>query len=311
MNLINPKPFDEMKSLNEFKKIYEKEKQKNDTLKEENEKLIQENLDLKNKIKNLEIKYDNKREKSKLEKDPLEFYDIIVNINSMQNVSKEGWDIYMNENGKNISELKDNENKLVIGVMGNRNKGKSFLLQALSGVELQTGTTISTIGLSIKYSENKYVLLDCAGSESPLLGDYANMLEISRDKLFTEAFLQSYILRKSNVLLLVIGFLSFSEQKLINKIIKDLEKLNYNKQNNKERNNKNLIIIHNLQTYETEAQIKKYIEDTLLKSASFKIKKDESNFDDKNDKVEFFFDIDNNSIKHFIYAKENSEAGNI
>ena len=269
------------------------------------------NLDLKNKIKNLEIKYDNKREKSKLEKDPLEFYDIIVNINSMQNVSKEGWDIYMNENGKKISELKDNENKLVIGVMGNRNKGKSFLLQALSGVELQTGTTISTIGLSIKYSENKYVLLDCAGSESPLLGDYANMLEISRDKLFTEAFLQSYILRKSNVLLLVIGFLSFSEQKLINKIIKDLEKLNYNKQNNKERNNKNLIVIHNLQTYETEAQIKKYIEDTLLKSASFKIKKDESNFDDKNDKVEFFFDIDNNSIKHFIYAKENSEAGNI
>jgi hypothetical protein len=39
------------------------------------------------------------------------------------------------------------------------------------------------------------------------------MLEIPRDKLFTEAFLESYILRKSNVLLLVVGILSFSEQK--------------------------------------------------------------------------------------------------
>ena len=212
----------------------------------------------------------------------------------------------MNENGKKISELKEEENKLVVGVMGNRNKGKSFMLQAISGEELQTGTTISTIGLSIKYSEDKFVLLDCAGSESPLLGDYANMLEISRDKLFTEAFLQSYILRKSNVLLLVIGYLTFSEQKLINKIIKDLEKLNYNN-----KINKNLIIIHNLQTYETENQIKKYIEETLLKSASFKLERDKSNFDNKNDKREYFFDKDNKNIKHFIYAKENSEAGNI
>ena len=55
--------------------------------------------------------------------------------------------------------------------MGERNKGKSFLLQALSGASLKTGTTINTIGISIKYLENKYVLLDCVGSESPILGD--------------------------------------------------------------------------------------------------------------------------------------------
>ena len=288
------------KQLNEIREKFINEKREKDTLQKENK-------DLKNKIKNLEKENVNIKEKSKLEKDPLEFYDIIININSMQNISNDGWEIYMNENGKRISELKNDESKLVIGVMGNRNKGKSFMLQALSGEELQTGSSISTIGLSIKYSENKFVLLDCAGSESPLLGDHANMLEISRDKLFTEAFLQSYILRKSNVLLLVIGFLSFSEQKLINKIIRDLEKFNYNNK----KNNKNLIIVHNLQTYETQDQIKKYINETLLKSASFKIKKDESNFNDNNDETEFFYDIENPFIKHFIYAKENSEAGNI
>ena len=144
-------------------------------------------------------------------------------VNSIQNIKRDGWDIFMNEKGKKISDSKKKEERLVIGVMGNRNKGKSFMLQALSGAVLLTGTTVNTIGLSIKYLENKYVLLDCAGSESPLLGESANMLEISRDKLFTEAFLETYILRKSNVLLLVIGILSFSEQKLINKICKDLE----------------------------------------------------------------------------------------
>ena len=128
------------------------------------------------------------------------------------------------------------------------------------------------------------------------------MLEISWDKLFTEAFLESYILRKCNVLLLVIGILSFSEQKLINKISQDLEKL-------KEKEKKNLIIIHNLQTYETVPQVEKYIKDILLKSASFNIIRDESNFGDNSDISEYFYDKENHSIKHFIYAKENSQAG--
>ena len=85
----------------------------------------------------------------------------------MQNIKK-GWEIKMNENGKKIIESKEKVKKLVIGVMGNRNKGKSFLLQALSGERMQTGTTINTIGLSIKYSENKFALLDSEGSESPI-----------------------------------------------------------------------------------------------------------------------------------------------
>ena len=129
------------------------------------------------------------------------------------------------------------------------------------------------------------------------------MLEISRDKLFTEAFLESYILRKSNVLLLVVGILSFSEQKLINKISKDLEKL-------KENKSKNLIVIHNLQTYEEVADVEKYIDQILLKSASFNLKKDQTNFGNEKEESEFFYDVDNTLVKHFIYAKENSPAGN-
>ena len=128
---------------------------------------------------------------------------------------------------------------------------------------MQTGTTINTIGLSIKYSENKFVLLDCAGSESPILGEHTNLQNVSRDKLFTESFLQSYIIKNSNAILLVVGSLTFSEQKLINKISEDLKSLSMRGKP------KNLIIIHNLQTFETKSQVENYIETVLKQSASF------------------------------------------
>ena len=327
---IKEKNDEYQKKENDFNISIKKLEDQNSQLKEEINKMKIENNkeinDLNKKIKDLELKIRelntdienlkneknklndelNKHkkidEKVKLDKDPLEFYDIIVDINSINGIKKNGWDVLMTEKGKEITEKKKNKS-LVIGVIGNRNKGKSFILQALSGEKLQTGTSISTIGLSIKYSNNKFVLLDCAGAESPLLGEHVNMLDISRDKLFTEAFLQNYIIRTCNILLLVIGILSFSEQKLINKISIDLKKLNEN--NN--RKQKNLIIIHNLQTYETKKQVEKYIEEFLLHSATFSVVKDVSNFGQED--IEYFYESENDSIKHFLFAKENSEAG--
>ena len=298
---------------NQFKEeINKKNKQIND-LTEKIKELELKNGDLNinieniknenNKLKDEINKCNNKDEKINLDKDPLDFYDIIVDINSMRNIKSIGWDILMTKKGKEIIESKVKNKSLVIGVIGNRNKGKSFILQALSGEKLQTGTSISTVGLSIKYSNNKFVLLDCAGSESPLLGENVNMLDISRDKLFTEAFLQNYIIRTCNILLLVIGILSFSEQKLINKITTDLKKLN----NSSNKRQKNLIIIHNLQTYETKKQVENYINEFLTKSATFKVIRDVSNFG--NTEIEYFYEKDNDSVKHFLYAKENSEAG--
>ena len=257
--------------------------------------LKEKNKELNSKIKIL----DKIEEKQNLGKNPLDFYDIIVNINSMQNI-KNGWEVKINENGKKIIDSKEKNKKLVIGVMGNRNKGKSFLLQAISGEKMQTGTTINTIGLSIKFSEDKFVLLDSEGSESPILGEHTSMLDISRDKLFTEAFLLSYIAKYSNALLLIVGSLTFSEQKLINKISEDIKKLKL------KGNSKSLIIIHNLQTFETKDEVEKYIKNTLKNSATFQIEEDITNFSNASN---FFCEKSEKSIKHFIYAKEDTEAG--
>ena len=296
--------------LNEEKKCLikqledqKKELENNLTISKSNLNNLEKELNiLKEKNKELDsyIKIlDKTEEKQNLGKNPLDFYDIIVNINSMQNI-KNGWEVKINENGKKIIDSKEKMKKLVIGVMGNRNKGKSFLLQAISGEKMQIGTTINTIGLSIKFSEDKFVLLDSEGSESPILGEHTNMLDISRDKLFTEAFLLSYIVKFSNALLLIVGCLTFSEQKLINKISEDIKKLKM------KGNTKNLIVIHNLQTFETKEEVEKYIKNTLKKSATFQIEEDITNFSDESN---FFCEKSDKYIKHFIYAKEDSEAG--
>ena len=109
----------------------------------------------------------------------------------------DGWDFYMNKDECDIVKSTNNIERLVIGVMGNRNKGKSFILQALSGATLKTGTTINTIGISIKYLDNKYVLLDCAGSESPLLGESANMFVFQGTNYSQKLFLKVIFLGKA------------------------------------------------------------------------------------------------------------------
>ena len=64
------------------------------------------------------------------------------------------------------------------------------------------------------------------------------------------------------MLLILIGNLTYPEQKLLNKIRKETK--------NKKQN---LYVIHNLQTFTEKAQVEKYIQETILKSATFRLKK--------------------------------------
>ena len=129
------------------------------------------------------------------------FYDIIVDIKSVKDITK-GWAIKMSEKAEKEYEKLKTEKVIKIGVIGNANKGKSFLLSKISQINLPVGTNIRTEGLSIKYPElekfqnRRIVLLDSAGLETPVLNDDENdekdlFKEKSRDKLITELFLQN------------------------------------------------------------------------------------------------------------------------
>ncbi len=172
--------------------------------------------------------------------DPNNFYDIIVDIKSIKDINK-GWEIKMIKEGEENYNKYKNEEILKIGVIGNMNKGKSFLLSKLSKINLPSGTSIRTEGLSVKYPEiengfqnRRIALLDSAGLETPVLKDVdfeqtengkkengqsddvkkkerEYFREKSKEKIITELFLQRYIINNSDILIIVVGILSYSE----------------------------------------------------------------------------------------------------
>ena len=301
-----------------------------------------------------------------------DFYDVIININSIRDVNK-GLKIEMSEIGeKNYKMYRENQ-FLKIGILGGINKGKSFILSKLSKMKFPTGTSINTKGLSVRYpyleeghSNRKFILLDSAGFEKPILrsrkqlkkneeekkeeekkeeekkeeekkeeekkeedineikeekkeeeineikeekkeeeineikeekkednDDYLEFKSISRDILITESFLQSFIMSESDLLLVVVDALSLSEQKLLNKIKR---------------------VIHNLKTYRSIEQVEEYINETLLKSVSFELRKDEPIRSEKNNQILGYHFTETNvkdiSIFHLMFAADGSDAGN-
>ena len=252
----------------------------------------------------------------------MNFYDVIVDINSIKDISK-GWEIKMNPNGKQNYEKFKKEKILRVGVIGNANKGKSFLLSKISKIDLPSGMSIKTEGLSIKYPElesfkdRKIALLDSAGLETPVLVSQqikeeeiktALFKEKSREKLITELFLQNYIVNNSDILIVVVDSLSFSEQKLLIKVKKEIER---------SKRSIDLFIIHNLKTYTSISQVKEYINNVLLKSATVTLVPGHR-IDTKNTKQEPKKGVNfseekkddkGRNIYHLIYANEGSEAG--
>ena len=294
----------------------------------------------------------------------MNFYDVIVNIKSIKDINK-GWPIKLNRD--NYENYK-NEKTIKIGVIGNSNKGKSFLLSKISKISLPSGTSIRTEGLSIKYpqlsesfKDRRIVLLDSAGLETPVLKEEdknqdngeneenigrkeketieteckefqpetklvnGQQIEVkeqstskeekkedivkifqekSREKLITEIFLQNYIIFNSNILIIVIGILTYSEQKLLNRIRNEISK---------NRINKPLFIIHNLITYTTKEQVEEYIEEFLLKSVTFNLEeghKISTKTDTKTGK--YFYEKNTNpKVFHLLFANESSPAGKI
>jgi hypothetical protein len=132
-----------------------------------------------------------------------------------------------------------------------------------------------------------------------------------KDKTQTENFIQNLIIYLSDMILIVVGKITFNEQKLINKIKKELEE-------NEDQKDNRIYIIHNLMNFQTKSQVQKHIETNLMRSASFTIKdqpyvqvtKNKDN-NKEEEKRYFFVEEGNKRLKvyHLIMAREKTEAG--
>ena len=118
----------------------------------------------------------------------MNFYDVIIDIKSIKDITK-GWEVKMSEKAQNEYKNFKNGKIIKIGVIGNSNKGKSFILSKISKIMLPSGTSVRTEGLSIKYPElseyknRKLALLDSCGLETPvLIEDNLNEQDIKEKK---------------------------------------------------------------------------------------------------------------------------------
>ena len=304
--------------LNEILNTKNKEiaelKHKNAELEQENSKFTPEKDNLTIDKTSHEVIIVQKKQQKPYDK----FYDVVVHIDSIKDINK-GWKLEMSPNGEKNYKNYKTQQVLKIGVIGNANKGKSFILSKISKMAFPSGMSIKTEGLSIKYPDltsgyknRKIALLDSAGLETPVLIDDLKdnknneiFKEKSREKLITELFLQNYIVNNSDILIVVVDSLSFSEQKLLLKVKKEMERA---------KRKIPLYIIHNLKTFVTNEQVEDYIKNTLLKSATFKLEKS-LNINTEKDPTpdihcynEICQDKDQ-KIVHFIYANESSPAG--
>ena len=319
--------------------------------------VVSENL----KPKENEIKIDEKTNeiignaKPMLEPNFINFYDVIIDIKSIKDISK-GWEVKFSKRAEEKYKEFKKERIIKIGVIGNSNKGKSFLLSKISKIDLPSGTSIRTEGLSIKYPEldlykdRKIALLDSAGLETPVLkenidkedraeekeaekkpndtkgqnkeeneevkskeenqdeneneekNDKELFKEKSREKIITELFLQNYIINNSDILIVVVGILTYSEQKLLNRIKTEIQRSKINKP---------LFIIHNLITYTSIEQVKDYITHFLLKSATFNLEEGHKISTKTKSKAGAYYYEKKTEPKifHLIFANEGSEAG--
>lgn len=337
------------------------------------EQLQSEKLENEKLLKNKDEEINNIKKENMSQKIGLHFesdhksgdYDIILNITSFKDLIKDGWLIkYNKKDGKQIYLDKKDKKTIIVGVIGNGNKGKSFILEKLSNYDIPKGFNVKTEGLSIRYGtteEHNVAILDSAGQETPLLEaikkndkkegnsspgnegrknetsnengnansynkenkeinikknedeknpqkreskleDEDSEFELySRDKLITEFFIQKFIIWKSDILILVVGNISLTEQKLLSRIKSEVESMDKNKQ---------IYVIHNLKDYSEEEQVNDYIENTLKKLYKIDIEEiigQNINRQNKSDNTKYFnkyFVEKGKKVMHLIFVND-------
>ena len=275
--------------------------------------------------------------------DNLDFYDLVIDVDSFDDLKNKdkGWQIEMEDKGEKkwnyFSNTGDNEpDKQLnrIGILGASGVGKTFILGKLIKKDDLIKNKIETKGISLIYpeigSDKSFVCIDSQGSEEPIIGKMEKeeifkltdqvkkelIKTSSKDKKFIEIFIQDFIIDKSNILIVVVDQLKFSEQKLINRLINH-------------SNFEKLLVIHNLQFFCDLETIKEHIDNVIKKSVFSNLEKRYIDYMDKNNtkknnKPFYFYDKDiGNMINkenkenknghetiHLFMAKEGSPAGN-
>ena len=120
--------------------------------------------------------HDNKNNKDNKDKNCKEGYHIIIRANSILSLDNIGWEIIY-PNGKEEYEKLIKKPMIIVSVVGNRNKGKSFILGKLLDYNIPQGFSLKNEGISVAFGDKDdycIAMMESAGQEVPLLSNVIN-----------------------------------------------------------------------------------------------------------------------------------------
>ncbi|KAL4449999.1 hypothetical protein ABPG74_015118 [Tetrahymena malaccensis] len=271
-------------------------------------------------------------------------YDIVISMKSINDLSVNTID--QQQEGESFGlkvqqfnkELDPNfKNVILVGMQGNRNKGKSFICNMLINQDFPSDFHLSTPGICLKYdslNNRNIIYLDSEGGDNPVKIDYqknqnfqeylkfkdGDKIEESyqyQEQIFqdiqkcheelkaTQQIQQEFIIENSKIILIVVSMVSIDDQRLIHYIISKVNERNKNQE-------KMVLVIHNLKEFRRPEYVKDYIENELKKI--YPLTQQAINEYKKTDSQEhhtIYVDQCYPFVNHLIMACQGSEASKV
>ena len=213
------------------------------------------------------------------------------------------------ETSKDDSNINNKEEKKEENDNENNNNNKNNIIKGQKNND-------TPLGDSEEISENlSKSCFDLNDEYNTLIKNTNNIEELKINKILTEDFIIRFMIDCSDILIMVVGLLKYSEQKLLNKVMEQCVK----------QKKDNLYVIHNLKSLTKKEQVDDYIKEVLMNSGlayeleEIKEIRGESDFEEEEeenqenseekDENRFYFTCKYKSltINHFIFINCNCE----
>ena len=197
----------------------------------------------------ISIKFKLKKSKKKDKKDNKNIEFIVIDTDGFnlpileeRNVKEELELAKVDSNINNIEEKKGENDK-----ENNNNNNKINIIKGQKNND-------TPLGDSEEISEN--LSKSCFDLNDAFIKKTNNIEELKINKILTEDFITRFIIDCSDILIMVVGLLKYSEQKLLNKVMEQCVK----------QKKDSLYVIHNLQSLTKKEQVDDYIKEVLMNS---------------------------------------------
>ena len=227
------------------------------------------------------------KEDEEMKIDNKEMYDAVFSCESIKDLFNKGWKYKMSYKFIKRFFSKIQNKFCPLCVIGETNKGKTFILNLLTGNKLLSGVEYKTEGISIKLTnfknadetnntinlnKDKFLVFDSAGRSEPLLIDpkkrealkdenlKREVESCNRDLKRSEEFMKNVLIKNSKIILVVVNQLSLAEQLFLYELKNDA---NFIK----------LFIVHNLFNFHHREDLEDYINNTIFNTIYFNLRK--------------------------------------